>query len=474
MKRVFTLFPMLATIIILQAQSPNVVHYQAIARDAAGNPILNQPVSFRLTILEGGTTGMSVYTETHQLTTNQFGLVNLEIGNGTIVYGIFADIDWGENTYYLQTEMDPEGGTDYQAMGTSQFLSVPYSLYAKKAGNELPAGIAGQTLRNNGTSWISDSNVINDGSHVGIGTALPESSAKLDVSSVSQGFLPPRMTHSQINAIQNPAPGLVIYCTDCGSNGTGRFTGFMDGNWVILATECLTPVSVSSGTPVPSTTQIIWIWNPVPGAIGYKWNTTNEYATATDIGIDTTKTETGLTPNTSYIRYIWAYNSCGASPVTILSSQTTITIGLSYGGGIVFYIDATGHHGLIAAASDQSSAAKWGCVGTLIGTSSDIGTGYANTTAIVNGCSTEGIAGRICDDLVLNGYDDWFLPSIDELSQMFEQRNLIGGFIGHYYWSSSEYESNPSVYAHYIYFPFGQGLYNAKDYFGNVRAVRAF
>jgi hypothetical protein len=117
------------------------------------------------------------------------------------------------------------------------------------------------------------------------------------------------------------------------------------------------------------------------------------------------------------------------------------TIGQSYGGGIIFYVDGTGQHGIIAAASDQSTGVEWGCYqGAVIETSTAIGSGQANTTAILEGCSTPGTAARICDSLVLNGYSDWFLPSKDELNLMFLQKSKIGGFAADgYYWSSSDY-----------------------------------
>jgi hypothetical protein len=145
-------------------------------------------------------------------------------------------------------------------------------------------------------------------------------------------------------------------------------------------------------------------------------------------------------------------------------------IGQNYGGGIIFYVDGTGQHGLVAATSDQSTGAEWGCYGTLIGTSTAIGSGQANTTAIVNGCSTAGLAAQICNDLVLNGYNDWFLPSQDELNLMCQQKSVIGGFSWEY-WSSSEYNS---------YFVYLQGFSNCyqgatdKVYLKLVRAVRAF
>ena len=151
----------------------------------------------------------------------------------------------------------------------------------------------------------------------------------------------------------------------------------------------------------------------------------------------------------------------------------TYSIGQSYGGGIIFYIDATEQHGLIAATSDQSTGALWGCYGTLIsgadGTA--IGTGNQNTHDIMAGCATAGIAARICGDLVLNGYSDWFLPSKDELNQMYLQRAVIGGFASSYYWSSSEYSGS---YAWLQSFSNGSQYYPNKLDIFYVRAVRAF
>ncbi|HSY75601.1 MAG TPA: tail fiber domain-containing protein, partial [Bacteroidia bacterium] len=119
-----------------QAQTssvPQAIKYQAIARNTNGEAIANQTVSFRVSILEGSTEGTTVYQETQTAKTNQFGLANMEIGNGTATNGKFNAIQWGNNTYYAKIEFDPKGGSDYAYMGTSQLLSVPYSLYAEHA-----------------------------------------------------------------------------------------------------------------------------------------------------------------------------------------------------------------------------------------------------------------------------------------------------------------------------------------------------
>ena len=107
----------------------------------------------------------------------------------------------------------------------------------------------------------------------------------------------------------------------------------------------------------------------------------------------------------------------------------TIHIGDKYGGGIVFYIDGSGQHGLIAAVDDLSVATKWGCMGSSIGgTRGAIGKGKSNTTNIVNLCSDQDIAAYKCQNLVLNGFNDWFLPGKGELNRMYVNKTVIGGF----------------------------------------------
>ena len=115
------------------AQVPQAFNYQAVARDNNGNELINQKVSFRISLLQSSATGAEIYSETHIDSTNQFGLVNLEIGNGIVVTGVFSTIDRSTGSYILKVEMDETGGTSYQEMGTTQLLAVPYALYAKEA-----------------------------------------------------------------------------------------------------------------------------------------------------------------------------------------------------------------------------------------------------------------------------------------------------------------------------------------------------
>jgi hypothetical protein len=116
------------------AQTPEKISYQAVIRNATNQLVPNQAIGMRVSVLQGSVNGAAVYIETHTKTTNVNGLVSLEIGNGQIVNGNFSLIDWSNGPFFIKTETDINGGTNYTITGTSQMLSVPYALYAKNAG----------------------------------------------------------------------------------------------------------------------------------------------------------------------------------------------------------------------------------------------------------------------------------------------------------------------------------------------------
>ncbi|MBI5220181.1 MAG: hypothetical protein HY958_14735 [Bacteroidia bacterium] len=116
-------------------QSPQLINYQAVASNTGGQLIANQNISVRISILSGSPTGTTEYSETHAVTTNQFGIFTIQIGGGTVVSGIFYTINWSNANHYVKVEADETGGANYQLLGTSQLVSVPYALYAENAGN---------------------------------------------------------------------------------------------------------------------------------------------------------------------------------------------------------------------------------------------------------------------------------------------------------------------------------------------------
>ena len=136
MKKIFTI---LAAVIITasvflpqqaSAQAPERMSYQAVIRDVSNNLVPSHSIGMRISILQDSATGSAVYVETHTPTTNANGLVSIEIGGGIIISGVFAFIDWANGPYFIKTETDPTGGTNYTITGTSQLLSVPYALFA--------------------------------------------------------------------------------------------------------------------------------------------------------------------------------------------------------------------------------------------------------------------------------------------------------------------------------------------------------
>ena len=135
MKKTLTLL-LLCSIVstFLYAQSPQGINYQAVAYDNLSQPVVNHAVGVRLSVLDGGANGPVLYEETQVPNTDNTGLFSIVIGNGTVVSGTFAGINWGNGSRWLKTEIDITGGNNYVVMGSSQFLSTPYSFYADRAG----------------------------------------------------------------------------------------------------------------------------------------------------------------------------------------------------------------------------------------------------------------------------------------------------------------------------------------------------
>ena len=321
MKQLIKIFLLLLLANIALAQAPQGIPYQAVARNSSGSILTSTAISVRFTIRDSLATGAIKYRETFSVTTTAQGMFSVNVGQGTVISGTFAGINWGNNSKFMQVEMDPAGGSSYVDMGTQQMMSVPY--------------------------------------------ALNSGSLKLRVS----------------------------------TTGDTLFSG--GGNFVII-----------------------------PG---------------------------------------------------ISAANTPLTIGMSYGGGKIAYIlqpSDPGYvigevHGLIAAPSDQSTGIQWynGSNITTGATGSALGSGMSNSNAIV---ATQGIgayAARICYDLDLGGYSDWYLPSRDELQKLYINRVDIGEFTTSNYWSSTEAST---ISAWNIYFTSG-GL-NASNKFPalKVRAVRSF
>jgi len=478
-------------------QAPEGFQYQAVVRDV-GNIILNnQSVGMQMTIQQGSIGGTTVYQETFAPTTNDYGLVNLEIGTGTTTDD-FTTIDWANGPYFIETAIDITGGTSYSVMGTSQLMSVPYALYAKTSGNgQGPVGPQGpQGIQGNdgatgltGATGATGSQGPAGNNGVGIAQTLSQVGGTITLSdgggSVNIDDTDPTNELQQLSVsavgdtlhLQNG--GFVIIPGISVAN-----TPVQLATLITSAVSSLTNISATSGGNITSDGGA----NITTRGVCYSVNTNPTTAdNITNDGNGTgsfTSNLSGLTASATYYVRAYAINSAGTAYGNELSFTTlasaALAIGDSYQGGFIFYLDGLGG-GLIAAPTNQSTSAPWGCYGTTISGADGIviGTGNQNTIDIEAGCSIFGTAADICQNLLLSGYTDWFLPSKDELYLMYQNigpgnalgLGNVGGFALNYYWSSTE-GSNFLAWGQNFSVVNQNG--NGKGSANYVRAVRAF
>jgi hypothetical protein len=374
--------------------------------------------------------------------------------------------------------------------------------------------------------------------NVGIGTNSPNANAVLDISSNSKGILIPRMDSTRRKNI--PATnGMMVYdsTSKCfwyhngiswvnmpqKGNATGDLLFWNGQAWTILpAGQGGQYLSLAAGSLLPTWATVTTggggasislstqnVSNVAPSTVtcggsivadggaaitarGVVWNINPNPTTALSTktldgtGIGTfTSSLTGLTPATTYYARAYATNTNGTSYGNQVSFATVsnFTIGQAYGGGIIFYIDGTGQHGLIVSPEDLSTGITWdnpGQTNTPITNASGlaIGTGQANTNTIISAQGNGSYAAILCKNFYAGGgFTDWYLPSLYELNQLYLKRSLVGMVppINQYifYWSSSEVSQQSAWSVN-----FGEpGPNQNSDFKGNsssVRAIRKF
>lgn len=270
MKRILSITFCAISFFALAQNTPQKLSYQAVARNTAGVTINNQLIGVKAEIVDADQT-TALYVETHSVTTNQFGLFTLQIGGGTVSSGTFSTINWGGGNKFIRTSVDLTGGTNYQLMGMSQLLSVPYALYAAKTnlvagnainitnGNTIAANytagtginISGSTISaTNGSQWTNHTNGIYSTSSIGVGTT-PQQYVPLTVATVGVNNLGNAVAHFKSSDTWHSSIGIM--------NGT---TGSEKQYSFILAGSANT--------------------NLIPGAFGLYNNQTSSWTYNTD------------------------------------------------------------------------------------------------------------------------------------------------------------------------------------------------
>ena len=212
MKKLLTIICASALLLIgtaSYAQVPQKFNYQGVARDAKGNPMAKQQLSLKLTVLPTSDAINSEYEETQLVTTNEFGLYTLQIGNGTAVSGEMKNVKWETGNKYIRVAIDPKGGSNYVDAGTTQLLSVPYAIYADKAGvaKSSDGANGGTRATNNFIEKTSAAGVVNsnsmlfdNGTSIGLNTTSPQARFHIADAAATGGNTELRLQHQNLTS----------------------------------------------------------------------------------------------------------------------------------------------------------------------------------------------------------------------------------------------------------------------------------
>lgn len=174
------------------AQAPEKMNYQGVARDGSGNILADQSIGLEIKIHSSSGVGPIVYDEIHTTITNQFGLFNIQIGTGNIQSGTFSNIDWGNDEFYIETLLDPNGGNNFTSLGIQQLVSVPYALYAKNSGTPGPTGLTGLPGETGPTGPVGETGEMGlPGSPGEIGPTGPTGEQGMQGATGATGFIGP-------------------------------------------------------------------------------------------------------------------------------------------------------------------------------------------------------------------------------------------------------------------------------------------
>jgi len=471
-------------------QTPQGVNYQAVARDSTGAELINNTLTVQFSILSDSITGNISWQETHLVTTNDFGLFTTVIGQGTSTSvgssATFDEIDWGSSNHFLNVQID---GLD---MGTTQFMSVPYALYAESANINYDSI---SNLLSNDSTFITNVGVGMGGGGcdfnypdgldgepitIDLGSYTVPIGKTLYVTSIYTLFGPTLITtdngfttqiilvaqHDNVSSPRSLHNPIILSEGQTISNSwEGSINGFLVDSGVTSVTWTDSTYQVPVGKRLYITNyfghgslyidSIMMAWVEEGYFLGHPI-----IVNPNQVVDPTNGCFNGYLVDEDYFANCGGGSSSSAFNVTIdslsqvvsnldssliaLTSEPTYSIGDSAQGGIVFYITADSTHGLAAAMQDQSNGSNWHEAQDLISDPAN-------------------------HPLVGQQFTDWRFPTKYELNLMYVLSSF--GFAPDYYWSS-DYQTD---FAWRQDFVSGYQDYASKWYnFHHVRAIRAF
>jgi len=440
MKRILFFYALFFIFLNSFAQAPEKMTYQAIIRDAGNNVIASTSIGMKISILKGSTSGTVVYTETQTPTTNINGLVTIIIG------GTGFPINWSNDTYFIKTETDPAGGTNYTITGTMQLLSVPYALHANTA--DAVTAITINNLSDAKSNDALSSYYIGHNSGVNADDAAISNTA---VGSYAGNLITTGTKNTAIGTEAGVTDGALTHTTALGYNAKASAN-----HQVVLGT-------ISETVIIPNVIHII----------PQDWGTTNGPAGGVAGDLYVESSETG-----SHTKGLYYYNGTNWEQI----NKPKYAIGDLAFGGLICYLDETGEHGLICSEADFSVNA-WtpdATYPTTVAEGDGLWAGEMNTNIIIAQFETlTGHAAYDCSRYTASTsggplYGDWYLPSLWELQQIYDNRAALSIGSTYTYWSSTDAGSSNTGNAYKIDFSTGITADQIKTTSNHIRAVRKF
>ncbi len=487
MKKIYSILAGLLLTASVWAQSPQKMSYQAVIRNSSSALITSTLVGMKISILQGSTIGAVAYSETQSPSTNANGLVSLEIGTGTVVTGTFSSINWATGPYFIKTETDPIGGTNYTISGTNELMSVPYALFsANGTGATGATGLTG-AAGSNGTNGAIGATGLSGNT----GATGAQGIQGLTGSTGAVGATGAQGIQGLTGAVgTNGAQGATGLTGSAGSNGTNGINGSIGAT----GATGLTGADGATGA------------QGIQGLTGANGKNTLVNTTTEPAGVNCvnggTKVEVGLDVNnnavldTSEINTTQSKYICnGVDAVT--TGMFIHYIGELYGGGIIVSLWISGgvEHGLIASLTNVldisltlNFSSNWSNVTSTFCGANSFTDGLSNTNLIINQPGHIYSNAKFCSDYVAGGFDDWYLPSILELSECYKSLFLVNSVLGDtngfsfLYWYSSSTENFNTQGQEFIVYkfaainsPLNNGItLQGKNQPSMVRAVRKF